>query len=344
MADVWDPISPLAEHRTAVEGALREHVERASVSGLPLYRMMQYQLGWVDRDGLAVPHESSQRTLGSLCVEAASLTTAAPSDAAYAGAAIELFSESVEVHEQMQTGEAGSDEIPAVWWVWGPAQAINVGDGLHALARLALLQLQEKGLSPESTLATMSVLDDLALKYYEGQYIELTYQERVDITTAQYSTMVRSKQGALLGGTLALGARVAGNDDTTVQALWDLGASVGEAAQVRADVATLWDRSAKPEGRVLNKSKLHPVVQVLESGTLAQKREIGGIYFKRVMEATDVEHLADVLANAGARERSEERMTELMAEVTGKIEQITASPAERARWTEIVEGLINNQR
>jgi geranylgeranyl diphosphate synthase type I len=344
MADVWDPITPLTERRAGVEDALREHVERASISGLPLYRMMQYQLGWVDRDGLAVPHEPSQRTLGSLCVEAASLSGSDPSNAAFAGAAIELFRDSVEVHEQMETGEAGSDETPAVWWVWGPAQAINVGDGLHALSRLALLQRQEKEQSPESTLATMSVLDDLALKYYEGQYIELTYQERIDITTPQYSTMVRSKRGALLGGTLALGARVAGIEDSTVDALWNLGASVGEAAQVRADVATLWNRSAKPEGRVLNKSKLHPVVQILESGTLAQKREIGGIYFKRVMEATDVEHLADVLANAGARERSEERITELMADVGGKIEQITTSPEARARWTEIVEGLINSQR
>jgi geranylgeranyl diphosphate synthase type I len=352
MPDVWEPIEPLAEHRDSVEAALREHVERASVSGLPLYRMMQYQLKWVDRDGLVVPRAPAHRTLGSLCAEAASVSASTPGSpaaatsagASSAGSAIELFHESVEVHEQMQTGEAGSDEFPAVWWVWGPAQAINVGDGLHALARLALLRLQDQGYSPESTLAAMSVLDDLALKYYEGQYIELTYQERIDITTAQYSTMVRSKQGAMLGGTLALGARVAGTDDATVQALWDLGASVGEAAQVRADVATLWDRSAKPEGRVLNKSKLHPVVHVLESGTLAQKREIGGIYFKRVMEATDVEHLAEVLANAGARERSEERIAELMTEVQSKIDQVSASAEGRARWATIVQGLIEGQR
>jgi geranylgeranyl diphosphate synthase type I len=343
MADDWDPIPPLTPHRAIVENALREHVERASVSGLPLYRMMQYQLGWVDRDGLEVPREPAQRTLGSLCMEAASLSTGTNPHAGYAGAAIELFRESVDVHEQMQTGEAGSDEVPAVWWVWGPAQAINVGDGLHALARLALLQLQGKGQSPESTLATMRVLDDLALKYYEGQYIELTYQERVDITTAQYSAMVRSKQGALLGGTLALGARVSGSDDATIESLLDLGASIGEATQVRADVATLWDRSAKPEGRVLNKSKLHPVVLVLESGTLAEKREIGGIYFKRVMEGTDVEHLADVLAAAGARELSEARIGELMIEVRDKIEQITALPEARARWEEIVGGLVNGR-
>jgi geranylgeranyl diphosphate synthase, type I len=344
MPDVWDPIAPLAEHRSDIEGALREHVERASVSGLPLYRMMQFQLGWVDRDGIELPERFSQRTLGSLCVEAASLFANEHSYAAYAGAAIELFRESVEVHEQMQTGEAGDDARPAVWWVWGPAQAINVGDGLHALARLALLQLQDKGQVPESTLATMSILDDLALKYYEGQYIELTYQERVDITLAQYSTMVRSKQGALLGGTLALGARVAGAEGATIQALWELGASVGEAAQVQADINTLWERTANPEGRVLNKSKLHPVVHVLEAGTLAQKREIGGIYFKRVMEAADVEHLANVLAAAGAREASEARVVELVDDVHAKIAQITTAAAQVERWIEIEDGLIKGQR
>jgi geranylgeranyl diphosphate synthase type I len=345
MADYWNPIAPLLDHQAAVERALREHVERASVNGLPLYKMMQYQLEWVDRDGLEGPREPSQRTLGSLCVEAASLLRIGDSfDAEAAGAAIELFRESVVVHEQMQTGESGSDEFPAVWWVWGPAQAINVGDGLHALARLALLQLKTQGRSPEATLAAMSVLDDLAIKYYEGQYIDLTYQERVDITSVQYSTMVRSKQGALLGGTLALGATVAGGDEELVRALWDLGASVGEAAQVRADVTTLWDRSAKPEGRVLNKSKLHPVVAVLESGTLAQKRQIGGIYFKRVMESADVEHLAEVLAAAGAREQSEERIAQLTAEVYCKIKLITAHPESIARWGLILEGLISGQR
>jgi geranylgeranyl diphosphate synthase, type I len=348
MADTWNLIIPLAENRSNVEAALRQHVEAASGSGLPLYRMMQYQLGWVDRDGQGSPHQPGNRTLGSLCVEAAHLAgiPSADSDsapAAFAGAAIELFHESVDVHEQMQSGEAGDDDKPAVWWVWGPAQAINVGDGLHALARLALLQLQSKGQSPESTLAGMGVLDELALKYYEGQYIELTYQERVDITRAQYSTMVRSKQGALLGGTMALGARVAGGDDATVQALWDLGACIGEAAQVQADVATLWNRTAKPEGRVLNKTKLHPVVEILESGTLAQKREIGGIYFKRVMEAADVEHLAEVLAAAGARERSEARVEELISEARAKIDQLIPQPEARTRWAEIADGFIKGQ-
>ena len=342
MADDWRPIPHLSPRAGPVEIALREHVERASVSGLPLYRMMQYQLGWVDRDGLEVAREPKARTLGSLCVEAASLTADGHSPAAYAGAAIELFQESVDVHEQMQTGEAGSDDHPAVWWVWGPAQAINVGDGLHALARLALLRLLEKGQAPEAMLATISLFDELALKYYEGQYIELIYQERVDITAAQYSAMVRSKQGALLGGTLALGARVSGSDDERVKAFWNLGACIGEAVQVRADIDSLWEQNNTPKGRVLNKSKLHPVVLVLESGTLAQKREIGGIYFKRVMEATDVTHLTDLLTAAGARELSEARVQEVVNEAKDQIKQITTQAKDIEHWSEIIDDLVSS--
>lgn len=344
MQDAWDFIAPLGDHCALVERALREHVGRASVSGLPLYRMMQYQLGWVDRDGADVLREPGPRTLGSLCLEAASLTNAGENGAALAGSAIELLAESVDVHEQMQTGEAGSDDVPAVWWVWGPAQAINVGDGLHALARLALLQLQNDGRPPESTLATMAVLDDLALKYYEGQYIELTYQERIDITSAQYSTMVRSKLGALLGGTLALGAQVVRSDAATIEALWAVGATIGEATQIRADVTTLWDSTSNPAGRVLNKSKLHPVVHILETGTLAQKREVGGIYFKRVMEAADVEHLAEVLAAADARDASEARITELTNEAQAQVARLAVTAEAAARWAQVVDGLISQRR
>ena len=42
---------PLIERQDALEAALRTHVKEAVKSDLPLYRMMEYQLGWIDRDG-----------------------------------------------------------------------------------------------------------------------------------------------------------------------------------------------------------------------------------------------------------------------------------------------------
>ncbi|MDA1035984.1 MAG: polyprenyl synthetase family protein [Chloroflexi bacterium] len=321
-----------------VESALRKHVEQASAGGLPLYRMMQYQLGWVDRDGIGMPPAPSDRTYGALCLLAANSVADAAPYFGNAATAIELFHESVAVHEQMQAGDAGRDDHPPVWWLWGPAQAINVGDGLHALGRLALLRSQALGLAADDAIGSMAVLDDLALRYYEGQYIDLTYQERVDITTAQYSTMARSKAGALLGGSIALGARVAGCDDETVGRFQEIGALVGEAAQIRSDIEAIWGGGA-PEGRVLNKSKLFPVVHVLEHGALADKRALGGVYFKRVMEAADVEEIRRVLDKSDARAQSEQRRAELVTEAQQTVAKLPLATEQLDRWQEVVSAL-----
>ena len=328
----------LASHVAAIEEALREHVEQASSGGLPLYRMMQYQLGWVDRDGLGLPPSTHDRTFGALCMLAATTLGDASPYFRNAATAIELFHESVTVHEQMQIADTGREDHPPVWWVWGPAQAINVGDGLHALARLAILKCQALGLSADDTIASIAVLDDLALRYYEGQYIELTYQERIDITTAQYSTMARSKAGALFGGSIALGARVAGCDAETVAAFRELGEIIGEAAQMRADVEAIWGEG-EPQGRVLNKSKLFPVVHVLEHGAVADKRALGNVYFKRVMEPADVDEIRRVLDASDARKHSEERRETLIDEARQALERLPLPEGEHDRWREIVAAL-----
>lgn len=331
----------LSEHGAEVEAALRAHLERASSNGLPLYRMMQYQLGWADQDGTERPATPPLRTLGCLSIEAARIT----GDAYHApqvAAAIELFVNAVGVHEEMQTGESGADGYPAVWWVWGPAQAINVGDGLHALARLAIMHLVEQGVPIATTLGCLDALDSIALSYYEGQYVELAYQERVDITVQQYSRMVRSKRGALVGGACALGGRIAGVQDDRVSSLRDLGEVIGEAAQIGADIREIWNANAAPAGRILNKSKLYPVVDVLEHGTLAQKRAVGGLYFKRVMEAQDVGQLREMLEGTGAKERAEAKVNELAKQANIIVHRLVTEPIVQRRWAAIIDELAKS--
>jgi geranylgeranyl diphosphate synthase type I len=343
MSGSRDIPNALAERQGLVEAALREQMARASEGGLPLYRMMQYQLGWVDRDGSELLTPAPDRLSGTLCVESAATVSkdAADRSAQTATACVgaQLLEESVNVHEQMQTGEGGAGDHPAIWWVWGPAQAINVGDGLHALARLAVFRMRDHGVSPEQTLAAVELLDDAALHYYEGQYLELTYQERLDITEAQYSTMARAKKGSLMSGSIAVGALAAGADEATIDTMKRAGKLLGEAAQIRADVESIWGTAAGESGRILNKSKLYPVVHALERGTLSQKRELGAIYFKRVMEPRDVDGLRIVLDGLDVRSRSEERATELGAEALNLIEQVSVAPGAATRWAEIVTGL-----
>ncbi len=333
--------SPLQQHQPVVERELRALLEEHTSGGLPLYRMMQYQLGWVDDSGEPLQGPPPDRLYGALCLEAAQ-TVGDASAAGPAAAAAELLYHAVTVHQDVQTGERHEGEHPAVWWSWGPAHAINVGDGLHALVRMAVFRLESRGLSPERTIEAIRQLDAAALRFYEGQFMELTHQERVDMMESQYLELAEAVSGSLFAAATTLGALAGGADDAAVQAFRRCGQRLGVAAQLRGDVTQLWDTAAggATPGRVLNKSKLLPVVHALETGTLAQKRVLGEAYFKRVMEPEDVERVRGVLEDVGAREYTQGKAEAISQEALELLKEAGISVEAADRWRVIGEYLV----
>ena len=213
--------------------------------------------------------------LGALCLEAALGADGALDACAPAAAAIELLGQSVQVHDDMQTATQQRNGRDALWWVWGPAQAINAGDAFQALAHLTLFRTRDGAPSDDVALEAAAELDAAALAHYEGQHLDLQLQERVDVDTAQYMRMARGKQGGLVGGALALGASVAGADAEAVRIWREAGVSLGTAALIAEEARMLWaDGDA---GRALNKSKLYPIVAALEGGTIKPAEGAGGL-------------------------------------------------------------------
>ena len=333
---------PLLEHQAAVDGELLALMDESTDAKLPLYRMMRYQLGWLESDGSPSVPVPPSRLYGALCLESArSLNSSAP--AGSAAAAVELFQNSVTVHQDMQLGEPHIETRPSVWWVWGPAQAINVGDGMYALARLGIFRLQSAGLSPELILRAVQMLDAAALRYYEGQFLELTYQERLDIRESQYLKMAEAKHGSLIGGAMALGAHAAGADEAMTSAFRRCGELLGVSSQISADEAQMWDSSAPgaAPARFLNKSKLLPVVYALEKGTLAQKRALGEVYFKRVLEPEDAQRVREVLDEIGVRQYSRQRAEATMREGLDALGAARLPADTMERWQAIAEYLVS---
>lgn len=333
------PITPdsLLAHQPLIERALRASLDLPKDPALPLYRMMRYQFGWIDAAGEERNAETF-RFLGALCLEAAASLGGDSERCAPSAAAVELLGESAAVHEDMQTAaqqRAGQD---AVWWVWGPAQAINAGDGLYALARLSILE-NLSGDAAARLPATLSELDTAALEYYQGQYHDLQLQERVDVTEQQYMRMARGKYGALLGGAMALGAVSAGADGPTVQAFREAGIEMGVASLIASEERLFWGEGEEA-GRALNKSKLYPVVAALQHGTLAQKRALGGYYFKRVMEPDDIAGIRAVLEEAGARKQTRTAKDAAMRASIVALEKTDLTILQLDDWGAIVSALV----
>ena len=314
--------------------------------GFPLYDMMAYHLGW--RGAHSQDHGSPQRQErmhGALTLLACEAVGGDIEACLPAAAALELVDKFAEIHDDVQEGNPQRNERDAVWWVWGPAQAINAGDGMHALGRLALLRLAERGVSDERVFDAVKLVDKASLRACEGRFRDLEAQERIDLSVEAYTRMAADKAGALLGCAMQIGTLVGGADTATGNALADCGEKLGIALQVRSDLEALWgkDGQSQPNVEVLNKKKLIPVVYALENATISEKRAMGEIYFKRVLEPDDAMKLREVIDGMGARAACEEMADALKAEALADMEIEGVAPAGGSRIREYIEMLTGGR-
>ena len=288
-----------------------------------LYDLLRYHLGWVDERGN--PADDTLTPLhhcGVLAMASADAVSGAHQEAATAAAAVELAYNFVLVHNDVQAGRIDQDnDRPSIWWVWGPSQAINAGDGLHALARAMLMRMCDTGTAAETVLAGLQALDRACLTLCEGQYMDLTYQDQLMVSEADYMDMIGRKSGALAGCSARLGALASGAQSGTADALEEWGKKLGMARQVQEDISDLWGRSGDgfTPANILNKKKSLPLIHALQNSNTAAKRELGSIYMKRVLEPGDPPRIVAILEEAGSLEYSNRRVDELLRDARAAV-------------------------
>ncbi len=294
-----------------------------------LYDLIRYHLGWVDERGDSTNGSPTRlHHCGFLALAAAEAVCGDPKLAAPAASAVELAYNFVLVHNDVQAGRIDqTNDRPSIWWVWGPSQAINAGDGLHALARSVLMRLLETGASGDIVLEALRSLDRACLTLCEGQYMDLTYQDQLMVSEPDYLDMIRRKAGALSGCSAKIGGLAAGTDGDTAAALHHWGESLGMALQVQNDIADLWG----PRGdgftpsNVLNKKKSLPLIHALQRGSTATKRELGAIYMKRTLEADDAGRIVAILNDVGSREYAERQSARFAEDAAASIREVAGN-------------------
>ena len=334
---------PLRRNASLAEEGLRAIFAQRS---FPLYHMMEYQLGWRDETGAPRDIPIGQTRLhANLCLLACQTMGGDPEKAIHAAVGIELMYQFTQVHADIQDGSQDRYNRPTVWWTWGPAQAINAGDGLHALARLSLMGSGEQG-EVDETLRLLQTFDAASLRMFEGMHQDLAYQERVDIAPEAYLKTAREKVGALLGCALELGVIAAAGPSKAAQALRQFGENVAMAYQVQEDIQMLWGEPLSGKARgidALNKKKGFPVLQALAKAPISQKRELGTLFFKRVLEPPDLEQVTAILDSLEARSGAEEVVRRLYDDAVSSLQDADLMPDGRddlievARWLALRE-------
>jgi geranylgeranyl diphosphate synthase type I len=275
------------------------------------YGMMHYHLGWTDENLGAFDANPGKRLRPLLCLLSCGAAGGDVRQALPAAAAVELVHNFSLVHDDIQDESHTRRGRRAVWDIWGSAHGINVGDGLFVLARLALHRLADLDVPLSRQQSATLALDRACLALCEGQYFDMTFEERTSVDLDQYLWMIRHKTAALLAAAAELGAIIATDRPGTVEHHRKFGENLGMAFQIQDDILGIWGdeqitgKSAATDIR--DRKKTLPVVYALrQDADPDAASRIDHLYTQ--MGALDQESIQEViglLESVGAQQHAE---------------------------------------
>jgi geranylgeranyl diphosphate synthase type I len=322
----------LGRYRRLIEPAMREALRagRPTVQPTPatsallddFYAQIEYHLGWRHPDlsqARAHPGKYLRPTLLLLACELVAgsrglhererhelVVRALP-----AAVTVELIHNFSLVHDDIEDGDEERRHRPTLWKLWGIPQAINTGDGIFALARAGLWRLAESGVPSETVVRLAALADRTCLELCEGQYLDMSFERRHDVTVEMYLEMIGRKTAALIACAMEMGAVLGAPDDAALATeMASFGRALGLAFQLRDDLLGIWAAQEllgkTPAGDLRRKKMSLPVIHALEQANTgdAEAHPLRAIYAE-AGPATD-EQIAvalGVLERTGAHTR-----------------------------------------
>jgi geranylgeranyl diphosphate synthase type I len=307
------------------------------------YAMQQYQLGWRDEQLQPARVDPGKLLRPQLVLLACRASGGDPRHALPLAAGIQLIHDFSLVHDDIEDNSGTRRGRPAVWKLWGMAQGINTGDGLFAVAHLAVHRLADVGVPPEVALEVLKRFDQMILAICEGQFLDLSYEGDLTIGEADYLAMISRKTAALIAAATGLGAIVGGADPATAKAMFDYGHSLGMAFQIQDDVLGIWgdpEITGKPFAADLYRRKLSlPIIHALH--TADRRDDLARIYSRPNESDGDVRQSLDILDAAGARRYTEGVAADYHRQALAALDAARGDTAALAELRALTERLVN---
>lgn len=281
------------------------------------YGQIEYHHGWRTPDLQSRPWQPGKLLRPTLLLLASELAAGhtggdeheAVHKSIPAAVAVELVHNFSLVHDDIEDGDEERHHQPTLWKLWGVPLAINTGDGIFALAHLQLSHLPARGVSAESAIQLAGRLDATCVELCEGQYLDMSFEGRRDVTVAMYLDMIGRKTAALMECAAAMGSLIGAPQDTALSAqLGSFGRALGVGFQLRDDMLGIWSATAlgKTEAGDLRHKKMSlPVIAALEYATPKDQDTLTSIYGE-MGPATEsqIAAMLAILERTQARERT----------------------------------------
>ena len=253
--------------------------------------------------------------------------------------AIELFHNFTLIHDDIMDNAPIRRNVTTVHEKWNTNVAILSGDVLLIQAYQYLCQVDASKLP-----LIMDVFNRTAIEVCEGQQLDMDFENRMDVTTAEYIEMIRLKTSVLLGCALKIGAIVSSAKAEDQEAIYQFGVNIGIAFQIQDDILDLYadpDKFGKKVGGdvIANKKTILYLTAVGRSNKtqLNMLRQLQSEE-EETMKLSRTRELFDHLE---VKEACKELMDKHFNEAMASLDKIEANPSKKAQLKDLALFLMN---
>ncbi len=256
-------------------------------------------------------------------------------------AAVELIHNFSLIHDDIEDDSPLRRGRPTVWVKWGIPQAINTGDAMFALAHLEAVRLTQT-VNQSVALKTAEILQRTCLHLTQGQFLDLSYESRLDLAVDDYWLMVEGKTAALIAASTEIGALAALCDQQVSDKYREFGRLLGLAFQVQDDLLGIWGNSSKTgksshSDLVTGKLTLPIIYGLTRSGEFAARWKSGSI------QLAEVPGIINLLERDGGKEFTKAEEDRLINKALSTLEELHPDGLAGQALKDLALSLVNRQ-
>jgi len=221
------------------------------------------------------------------------------------GAVVELIHSATLIHDDVIDGANTRRGRPSANARWGNHMSVLAGDWLY-------MQSFEMALA-ERSFEILDILIDLTQNMVEGELLQLTHLDRIDLSEAEATDLAYRKTACLFSGCARLGAVLGRLDKSAETALADYGRYAGLAFQLVDDLLDFTASSeqlGKPVLSDLKEGKVTlPLIFAMQdagaNGThAAARRLVAAVLEEKGFSSVRPEEITSLVRGSGALERA----------------------------------------
>jgi len=269
-----------------------------------------------------------------------------PEAALPAALAVEVFHNFTLVHDDIMDNAPLRRGRATVHSKWDSNGAILSGDAMLIEAYSLLNRLD----TPQRV-RVFETFNKTALEVCLGQQYDMDFEVREDVTESEYLEMIRLKTAVLLGGSLKIGALIAGASDRDAEELYAFGVEAGIAFQLQDD---LLDAFGNPKtfgkqvgGDILSNKKTYLYIRALEKASAARKKELRRHFsqnVKKAEEAAKVKSVVCLFRSLGIDEDTRKLSDAHFKAALSHLTRVSAGPFQKRHLRDFIEDLSKRDK